>query len=222
MLTTIQPPIKKEYLKWMKNHNWTFQENINPNEPIHIMLGHFAWHCFAVQNKRKVGFSISFRIDSVPDQFRTKEAQRLHSLASRWFSVPIDSGNILDPTMMAIASREEMDLRSSIVDEMDCGLEVRMMPPESGELRVAMYYPDSIPGKDKPEMYYTLEQQCGTIHLLITDKNNRIRAHCRLNITKPMDGKISVLPLGALNCLSEVADISPILAYIASLMLSPI
>lgn len=220
MLTTIHPPIREEDMHWMMNHNWTFQETINPYEPIHIMLGHFAWHCFAVQNNRKIGSCNSFRIDSLPNQFRTKDAIRLHSLAIRWFSVPLESGNTIDPTMMAVASKEDLDLRAFIIDDMDCGLELRMMPPESGELRVSMYYPDRIPWQDKPEMYYTLEQHIDTIHLLITDKKNRIRAHCRLNISKPKDEEITVLPLGVLNSLSAVANIGPILAYVASLQMS--
>lgn len=219
MLTTIQPPIKKEYLKWMKNHNWTFQENINPNEPIHIMLGHFAWHCFAVQNKRKVGFSISFRIDSVPDQFRTKEAQRLHSLASRWFSVPIDSGETLDTAMVAVASEEDLNRSAFMIDKMDCGLQLRMIPPESEELKVAMHYPDNNPQEDKPERFYTFVPHWSTIHLIISDSQNRIRAHSRLNITLLHNRSVSIFPRKMLEDISAVADIGPILAYIASLQI---
>lgn len=220
MLTTIQPPIRKEDIKRMKELGWIPIRRIDRDKPLHLFLDCESWVTLAIQDDAKVSFLTGINLKRLPETWVSQESETIIALAVNGFFVPMNVGpHSIDKPFMGWTTKDALDQSCAILAEMECGLQIRMMMPGSQAIPVWIYQSLRKPVSFDPTPSWHIKPMIDALVVLVTDRENAIRAQTRLALIRTYNGESYLYQDESFEALKALCDVTAMLSVMSALEL---
>lgn len=205
MITTIiRPPISQILVQRMAKLGWLFLSEVKQGMPLVIIFVPHKNSFAAYQRGHHIAMIESADISCIPDPRANQEAKIIMSLYSSGFTIP----------WFFCTTRDNLEASSMLLSRLECGLEFRMIAPESIPLPIWLSDAPAPHGITDPE--YTVVASEGTLSIIVNDEDCRIRAKVNIYTGLSESQQYIMRPESAVEAMKNIIDITPITAYAAA------